>query len=221
MKPSRHSVEVIISDSADQVAENVANRMIDLVRKKGDATLGLATGGTPIGVYQKLIAAHRHADLSFAQVRTFNLDEYVGLDSHHPQSYRRFMQTQLFDSIDIDSSSTVIPDGVASDLSVAAGQHEDAIKASGGIDLQLLGIGSNGHIAFNEPGSTRDCRTRVVDLTPSTIQANARFFERPQDVPTQAITMGIGTIIGISIHHRDGNGCWQSRRRPGRVGRAA
>ena len=195
MKPSSHPIKLIISDSAKQVSENVAQRMIDLVKNKTDATLGLATGGTPIGVYKKLIAAHRDAGVSFANVRTFNLDEYVGLDSQHPQSYRRFMQTQLFDSIDIDHSSTVIPDGVAGDLAVAAKQHEDAIEAGGGIDLQLLGIGSNGHIAFNEPGSPPDCRTRVVDLTPSTIEANARFFQRPEDVPTRAITMGIGTIL--------------------------
>jgi glucosamine-6-phosphate deaminase len=186
---------VVVCEHADEVADQVATRFVDLIYEKPNAVLGLATGGTPVGVYQRLVARHRDGQVSFAKVTTFNLDEYVGLPIDHPQSYRSFMQEMLLDDVDIPRSRSFIPDGNAIDLEAAAHDHETQIQAMGGIDLQLLGIGQNGHIAFNEPGSTKQSRTRVVSLTRSTIEANSRFFDRLEDVPTQAITMGIGTIL--------------------------
>jgi glucosamine-6-phosphate deaminase len=186
---------VVLCDHADEVADHVANHFVDQLHKKPGSVLGLATGGTPVGVYQRWVTRHRDGQVSFAAATTFNLDEYVGLPADHPQSYRSFMRTMLFDHVDLPKSKSFIPDGDAVDLSVAANDHEMNIRRAGGIDLQLLGVGQNGHIAFNEPGSTRQTRTRVVSLTRSTIEANSRFFDRIEDVPTQAITMGIATIL--------------------------
>lgn len=180
--------------SAEAAAQDLAQRIIDLIRTKPDAVLGLATGGTMEPVYAKLIAAHRDG-LSFAQVTSFNLDEYLGLPASHPASYRATMQTLLFDHIDIDPTKTHLPNGMAADPAAEAAEYERKIAASGGIDLQLLGIGRNGHIGFNEPGSTATSRTRVVELTSSTIDANARFFAHGMTQPNQALTMGIGTIM--------------------------
>ena len=133
--------------------------------------------------------------VDFSYVTTFNLDEYVGLGPEHIQSYRHFMQRQLFDHINVEASRTHVPDGLAIEIESHVVEYEELIRQAGGVDLQLLGIGSNGHIAFNEPGSTVDCRTRLVDLTENTIEANSRFFESASEVPRHAITMGIGTIL--------------------------
>ncbi|MEJ2022970.1 MAG: glucosamine-6-phosphate deaminase [Maritimibacter sp.] len=175
-------------------AQDLAQRIIDLVRVKPDAVLGLATGGTMEPVYAALIAAHRDG-LSFARVTSFNLDEYLGLPGSHPASYRATMQRLLFDHIDIDPANTHLPNGMAANLAAEAEDYERRIAAAGGIDLQILGIGRNGHIGFNEPGSAAGSRTRAVNLTASTIEANTRFFAEGEAQPDRAITMGIGTIM--------------------------
>ena len=191
----RQRPDLVVASNAELASKQVAEVIADAVRSHPEAVLGLATGGTPVPVYRELIRLHREAGLDFSRVTTFNLDEYVGLAPTHPQSYRAFMQQQLFNHINIDPARTHVPSGTASDLAAHAAEYERAIHDAGGVDLQLLGIGHNGHIAFNEPGTAADSRTRVVELTESTIQSNARFFDSADEVPRQAITMGIGTIL--------------------------
>lgn len=157
--------------------------------------LGLATGSTPVGTYQQLAAWNQQGDLSFKEVRTVNLDEYKGLAPTHDQSYRYFMNTNLFDHIDIDLKNTHVPDGLATDPEAECARYDKLVQELGGADLQLLGLGRNGHIGFNEPSDSFVKETHVVDLTESTIQANARFFASEKDVPRQALTMGIGCIM--------------------------
>ncbi|MCK8044769.1 glucosamine-6-phosphate deaminase [Shewanella sp. 1CM18E] len=185
---------VILKDSAS-VAEYGANIFIKQLQKKADSVLGLATGSTPVSLYQGLIAANKAKQISFASVKTFNLDEYLGLEGTHPQSYRYFMNEQLFDHIDIDKSQTFVPPGDAENPIEACQGYEEKIKAAGGIDIQLLGIGRNGHIGFNEPSSGLMSRTRVKTLTKATIDDNARFFAVDEYQPHLSITMGIGTIL--------------------------
>ena len=160
-----------------------------------ECVLGLATGGTPVGLYQEMARRCREGEVSFARVRTVNLDEYRGLAPDHDQSYRYFMQTNLFDHIDIKAENTHLLSGLARDPEAECAAYEELIARLGGIDLQLLGIGHNGHIAFNEPADHFPVSTHLVDLTENTIQANARFFQSIDDVPRQALTMGIGTIM--------------------------
>ncbi|MBV6508961.1 MAG: Glucosamine-6-phosphate deaminase 1 [Acidimicrobiales bacterium] len=169
--------------------------MAGLVRAKPACVLGLASGETPLPTYEELIRLHREEGLSFAMVSTFNLDEYVGLDQSDPRSYAAFMHDRFFRHIDIDTSSTHVPDGSAEDLDLACAEYESAIIAVGGIDLQILGIGADGHIGFNEPISSLASRTRVKVLTEQTRQENARYFASPDDVPRLSLTMGIGTIL--------------------------
>ena len=171
----------------------VCQEFIDLINSKKDCVLGLATGSTPEGVYAKLIDANKEGKVSFKDVTTFNLDEYVGLEDSHPQSYRYFMNNHLFLHVDINLDKNHVPGnkGDENDLSV----YDENIKKHGGIDLQLLGIGSNGHIAFNEPGTPFDSLTHIAELTEQTISDNARFFERIEDVPTKACTMGLKSIM--------------------------
>lgn len=166
------------------------------VVSKPECVLGLATGSTPIGAYRQLVEWHKRGDLSFAQVRSVNLDEYVGLAPTHDQSYRYFMQHNLFDHVDIVPENTNVPNGLAADAAAECARYEDVVRALGYADLQLLGLGRNGHIGFNEPGDCFVKETHVVDLTESTIDANARFFATRDDVPKQAISMGIGAIMG-------------------------
>lgn len=166
------------------------------VVSKPDCVLGLATGSTPIGAYKQLVEWHRQGDLSFAQVHSVNLDEYVGLAPTHDQSYRYFMQNNLFDHVDILPENTNVPNGLAADAAVECARYEDVVRALGYADLQLLGLGRNGHIGFNEPGDCFVKETHVVDLAESTIDANARFFASRDDVPKQAISMGMGAIMG-------------------------
>lgn len=180
--------------SPDAIAEMAAETIATLVKQQPDCVLGLPTGSTPIATYVKLVESHK-AGLSFANVTTFNLDEYVGLPDNHGQSYHHFMATQLFDHINIDIERTHLPDGMADDLSAECLAYEDDIERAGGLDLCVLGIGTNGHIAFNEPGCALDSRSRVVDLTSVTISANSRLFDSPDDVPREAITAGIATIL--------------------------
>ncbi len=185
---------VILKDSA-AVAEYGAKIFINQLQKKPDSVLGLATGSTPVSLYQRLIAANQAGEMSFKQATTFNLDEYLGLDGSHKQSYRYFMNQQLFDAIDIDKTNTHVPPGDAFDPIEACERYEQQILAAGGIDIQLLGIGRNGHIGFNEPSSGLMSRTRVKTLTKATIEDNARFFSDDEYQPHLSITMGIGTIL--------------------------
>lgn len=157
--------------------------------------LGLATGSTPTGVYKRLIQDHEENKTSYKQVNTFNLDEYIGISKKDPNSYHYFMCENLFDHIDIPLEHTHIPDGTAEDLDEECRRYEQFIQEHGGIDLQILGIGQNGHIGFNEPGTSFSSRTHIINLAESTRKANSRFFESLEDVPTQAITMGIASIM--------------------------
>jgi glucosamine-6-phosphate deaminase len=188
-------VKVVVCQDKQEVARVAANIFAQAVREKPDIVLGLATGGTPVGMYKELIRVHKEEGLNFNRVRSFNLDEYFGLSGDHPQSYRYFMDDNLFNHININKLNTRVPDGKAEDIQGSCQAYERAIQAAGGIDLQLLGLGSNGHIAFNEPGSPGDSRTRIINLTERTIKDNARFFEDASEVPGRAITMGIGTIV--------------------------
>ena len=174
-------------------ARAAASEIAALIRQERDAVLGLATGSTPVRTYAELVRMNREG-LSFSRLTTFNLDEYWGLDGRHPQSYRYFMNHTFFAGTDIQLWNTHIPNGMAVDADLECEAFETKIRACGGVDLWLLGIGRNGHIAFNEPGSAPDSRTRLVDLTESTIVANSRFFDRLEDVPKQALTAGIATI---------------------------
>lgn len=189
------STGVHVSVDATDASATAAKMILDLVRSKPNAVLGLATGSTPTKVYQYLIRNQEFDPIDWSYVTTFNLDEYVGLTPDHPQSFHSFMRAELFEGLNLTEDQYHLPPGVHDDLASAAAEYESSILRSGGIDLQILGIGENGHIAFNEPGSAGDSRTRVLDLTENTINANARFFESPGDVPRTAITMGIGTIL--------------------------
>ena len=162
---------------------------------KPDCVLGLATGSTPLGTYAQLINWYQKGDLDFSRVSSVNLDEYRGLPKENDQSYHYFMQHNFFEHINIRPDHTFVPDGMEADSEKACLAHEEVIRTLGGVDLQLLGLGNNGHIGFNEPGAAFEKETHLVDLTESTIQANSRFFEKPEDVPTQAYTMGIKTIM--------------------------
>lgn len=164
-------------------------------RLSGPATLGLATGGTPVGMYQELVRRYQTGEISFRNVRTFNLDEYVGLPADHPQSYRSFMRTHLFDHVDVDAENTYIPDGMASDPEAEARRYDRLLTEYGPIDAQVLGIGTNGHIGFNEPGTPFESRTHVIELAQATRESNARFFDSIDEVPRYAITVGIANIL--------------------------
>lgn len=172
-----------------------AKIVASLVRKKPDCVIGFATGSTPLGLYRELIRMHKKEGLDFSKVVTFNLDEYVGLPPAHDQSYHYFMFQNLFNHINVIESNIHIPMGMAEDIDTFCDWYEDRIQQFGGIDLQILGIGANGHIAFNEPGSSLGSRTRIKTLTDKTRIANARFFENQDQVPKYAITMGVGTIM--------------------------
>ena len=189
------SPEVVICENREQAAQYVADLFTSAIQTNPGVVLGLATGGTPVDVYRILVQRYRDQQIDFSEATSFNLDEYVGLAADHPESYRFFMQEQLFNHVNFSEGRTHVPNGCASDLDRHASQYEDLIRECGGVDLQLLGIGTNGHIAFNEPGSPMDSRTRRVQLTEETIEANARFFDSIEQVPRSAITMGIGTIL--------------------------
>ena len=162
---------------------------------KPRCVLGLATGSSPIGTYDRLVESYEAGRLDFSQVRTVNLDEYCGLDGANPQSYRYFMDHHLFSRVNIKPENTYWPNGVAPDLEAEADRYEALVESLGGVDLQLLGIGHNGHIGFNEPADSFPAAVHTVALTESTIKANSRLFDRIEDVPTHALTMGVGTIL--------------------------
>jgi len=186
---------IIVKDSYDAVSGTAAGIVRDLIRIKPDCVLGLATGSTPLGLYRELVRMHREEGLDFSRVVSFNLDEYVGLPPGHDQSYHYFMQTNLFAHINIHPGNVYMPDGMSDDIEKSCERYEDEIVRRGGIDLQILGIGRNGHIAFNEPGSSLGSRTRVKTLSAATIRDNRRFFSDHDRIPRYAITMGIGTIM--------------------------
>jgi glucosamine-6-phosphate deaminase len=188
-------MEVIIQSSPEEACRIAARIVANRVRQKPDCVLGLATGSTPLQLYAELIRMHREEGLKFSGVTSFNLDEYVGLPGNHPASYARFMKENLFQHIDIPPESIHIPDGMASDIPVSCASYENSIRSSGGIDVQVLGIGRDGHIGFNEPTSSLASRTRIKTLTRRTREDNARFFDSPDEVPRHAITMGIETIM--------------------------
>jgi glucosamine-6-phosphate deaminase len=189
-------MEIIINQTAEEASVKAARVIALQVKEKPDSILGLATGSTPIRMYQELIRMHKEEGLCFSKVTTFNLDEYVGLPKTHDQSYYYFMQEQLFKHINVAPGNIHLPDGVARDIPRHCAEYEERIKDLGGIDIQVLGIGSDGHIAFNEPSSSLSSRTRIKTLTEQTVADNARFFEGDESqVPTHCITMGIGTIM--------------------------
>lgn len=187
-------MKVLVFEHAQQAAEAVADRLVERVLDKPDCTLGLATGGTVEPVYQHMFRMYQAGNVSFSNVRTFNLDEYAALPVEHELSYHSYMARHLFGPCDFDMAKTSIPDGNATDLAEEARRYEAAISDCG-IDFQLLGIGENGHIGFNEPTSSLASLTRVKTLAPSTVKANSRYFERPEDVPRLSLTMGIATIL--------------------------
>ena len=188
-------MRVRITPFADQAAALVAHEILTQLRAKPNLVLGLATGSTPIGVYKRLVDAYQTGSASFAEVHTFNLDEYLDLPATHPQSYRFFMQRYLFDTIDIPAAHIHFPPSEGKNLLARCERYETDIQDLGGIDIQLLGIGSNGHIGFNEPTSSLRSRTRIKTLTSKTVQDNARFYAPDETQPTLAVTMGIGTIL--------------------------
>ena len=177
------------------VSRKAANIMSAQIIMKPNAVLGLATGSTPVGMYKQLIEWYKKGDLDFSQITSVNLDEYKGLSGDNDQSYRYFMNTNLFDHVNIDKNRTYVPNGLEEDSDKACADYNEIIRSVGGIDMQLLGIGGNGHIGFNEPGAAFEKETHCVDLTESTIKANARFFESMDEVPKQAYTMGIKNIM--------------------------
>jgi glucosamine-6-phosphate deaminase len=188
-------MQIIISKTYEELSKEAAKVVAKTLNAKPNAVLGLATGSTPLALYKELIRMHKDEGLDFSQVTTFNLDEYVGLPRGHFQSYHYFMHENLFKHINIPRQNIYIPSGTTDNYEAFCAWYERRIKECGGIDLQVLGIGSDGHIAFNEPSSSLGSRTRIKTLARQTIEDNARFFERAEDVPIYAITMGVGTIL--------------------------
>lgn len=185
----------ILAETYEDMSRKAADLLAAVVAHHPECVLGLATGSTPIGLYRCLVEDCAAGHVSFAHVQSFNLDEYRGLDPRHSQSYRYFMQQHLFDHVDIDPAKTHVPDGFNPDEQAACAAYEQAIRAAGGIDVQLLGLGHNGHIGFNEPCDAFPVDTHCVQLTDSTIQANSRLFDSIDEVPREAYTMGVGTIM--------------------------
>ncbi len=188
-------MEIIIQPTPEAASLAAARVIAQIVRGKPDAVLGLATGGTPLALYRELARMHREEQLDFSRVTTFNLDEYVGLHADHPASYHSFMHGNFFHHVNIAPERIHIPDGMAEDVPAYCRAYEEAIRSAGGIDAQVLGIGGDGHIGFNEPSSSLASRTRIKTLTPQTRRDNARYFGGEGEVPQHVITMGVGTIM--------------------------
>ena len=188
-------MKFIIAENYEEMSRKAAAILAAQVVQKPDCVLGLATGSTPVGTYKNLIDWCKSGDLDFSQVKSVNLDEYVGLEPTHDQSYRYFMQSNLFDHINIDVANTNVPNGMATDPAAACAEYDEIINSMGGVDIQVLGMGHNGHIAFNEPADHFPMGTHVVELQESTINANSRFFASADEVPRKAMTMGIGNIM--------------------------
>ncbi|MCH8290868.1 glucosamine-6-phosphate deaminase [Candidatus Poribacteria bacterium] len=189
-------MEVIIKASYDEISKEAGRMVRKALLKKPNLVLGLATGSTPIGLYNELVCMHKEEGLDFSQVVTFNLDEYVGIPASHPESYHTFMERHLFSKVNVPTSNTHIPQNTTRNLEKFCEWYEQQIREVGGIDLQILGIGVNGHIGFNEPSSSLGSRTRIKTLAPSTLKVHTRDFGGDLDtVPKMAITMGVGTIM--------------------------
>ena len=188
-------MEVVIVPDSATIGALAADAVVALLARKPTAVLGLATGSSPLVVYAELIRRHRAGEVTFAQSRGFLLDEYVGLPAAHPQRYRSVIRTELEQDVDFAPDAVRGPDGLADDLPAECTAYEQAIADSGGVDLQLLGVGSDGHVAFNEPGSSLSSRTRIKTLTARTRSDNERFFEPPDEVPHHVLTQGLGTIL--------------------------
>lgn len=188
-------MNIIKTENYDKMSRMAANYIAAQVTLKPNCVLGLATGSSPVGTYQELIRRYQAGDLDFSKVTSINLDEYKGLSPENDQSYRYFMNTNLFDHINIDKTRTYVPNGLEDNAEKACADYDAVIEHCGGIDLQLLGLGNNGHIGFNEPDTIFAKKTHCVDLTKSTIEANARFFDSMDKVPKQAYTMGIQSIM--------------------------
>ncbi len=185
----------IKTNDYDAMSRKAAHIIASQVILKPDCVLGLATGSTPIGAYAELARMYEAGDLDFSRVHTANLDEYVGLAHDHDQSYHYFMNLHLFSKVGLKADQVNLPDGTAKDAKAECARYDQTVRDLGGVDLQLLGLGHNGHIGFNEPADDFPAGTHLVDLTESTIQANSRLFEKKEDVPRQALTMGIQTIM--------------------------
>lgn len=188
-------MKVIVEKNYDEMSKKASEIIALEIKNNPHAILGLATGSTPMGTYKELIRMHKEENLDFSKIKTFNLDEYVGLDGDHPNSYRYFMDEELFNHVNIAKENTNVPDGKTKDLLSFCKDYDKRIEEAGGVDLQLLGIGSNGHIAFNEPADELSANTSIAKLTEETIKANARFFNSADEVPKEAISMGIGSIL--------------------------
>lgn len=182
-------MEVIIKKSKEEIGEEIAKRVLDDIKENDHLVLGLATGSSPLPLYKSIVEQSKKANISFKNIKTFNLDEYYGLDENNDQSYRYFMRENLFKYLDFNKDSHNFP------LSSNYEAYDELIDKNGGVDIQILGIGENGHIAFNEPGTTLDSKTHITSLSKNTIENNSRFFKNIDEVPTKAITMGLSTIL--------------------------
>ncbi len=189
------NIVLVVCKDYETLSMKAAQIIAAQVNQKPDCVLGLATGSSPVGLYKELIKMYENGEIDFSAVKSYNLDEYYPLAPDNDQSYRYFMEHNLFYGINIKKENTHVPNGLAEDPAAEGKAYDEAVAAAGGVDLQLLGIGGNGHIGFNEPTDRFIVATHKVDLTKETIEANSRFFEKIEDVPTQAVTMGIGTIF--------------------------
>ena len=199
-------MKVIVTKNYEEMCQKAARIIAAQITLKEDSVLGLATGSTPIGIYADLVKKYEDGVLDFSEICTVNLDEYVGLGGDHEQSYRHFMNHHLFDHINIPKQYTYVPDGLCEDAEDECDSYELLIQQLGGVDLQLLGLGANGHIGFNEPSDRFETETHVCALSDSTVEANSRFFDSKDAVPKSAITMGIGTIMQAKKILLDANG---------------
>ncbi len=188
-------MKIIIEDNYENLSHKAAEVIKEQIGQKPDSVLGLATGGTPIGTYNELVKMYQNGEIDFSEVTAFNLDEYLGIEKKHEQSYHYYMQEKLFNKINIKKENIFIPESKPKNPEEYCKWYENKIKEKGGIDLQLLGIGSNGHIGFNEPGSDFKSKTRVIELAKQTIEDNSRYFNSEKEVPNKAITMGLDTIF--------------------------
>ncbi|NFN85833.1 glucosamine-6-phosphate deaminase [Clostridium sporogenes] len=188
-------MRIIVVDNYEEMSKKAAIMVASQVILKPDSVLGLATGDTPIGMYREIINIYKNQNLNFSKVKTFNLDEYYGLSKDNDQSYYYFMMNNLFHHVNIDKDNINIPNGMMNDIEKECKEYESNIVKAGGIDLQILGIGVNGHIGFNEPGESFEAETHLVNLDKKTIESNSRFFSSKDEVPTRAISMGIKTIL--------------------------
>jgi glucosamine-6-phosphate deaminase len=188
-------MKLTVFKNEEDLDQAAADSVIEVIKVNPEATIGLATGQTPVGLYQKLVQAHQNGKVSFKQVTTYNIDEYAGLAKDHPQSFYDFMKTHLFSKVDVPEENIHIPDGASSDLEAEAERYEAELEKAGQLDVQILSIGLNGHIGFNEPGHTLHAETHVVTLTEDTREVNSKVFSSLADVPEKAITMGLGTMM--------------------------